>query len=120
MSTDDYDITIATGYQTPGRRRNNFTATSAPTTGDDSGDFYEVGSRWVDTTTDTVYTLMDSTLGAAVWTASSGSSSSSSSHTHGYSGEILITDTPAGSPLVFDDLLQNEAGDDLLYEDVAA
>ncbi len=31
------------------------------------------------------------------------------------SGEILITDTPAGSPLIFADLLQNEAGTDLLY-----
>ncbi len=30
-------------------------------------------------------------------------------------GEILISDTPAGSPLVFADLLQNEAGTDLLY-----
>jgi hypothetical protein len=33
-------------------------------------------------------------------------------------GAILIQDTPAGSPLVFADLLQNEAGTDLLYEDV--
>lgn len=32
-------------------------------------------------------------------------------------GPILITDTPAGSPLVFADLLQNEAGTDLLYAD---
>ena len=30
-------------------------------------------------------------------------------------GEILISDTPAGSPLVFSDLLQNEAGTDLIY-----
>jgi hypothetical protein len=32
-------------------------------------------------------------------------------------GPILISDTPAGSPLVFADLLQTEAGDDLLYEE---
>lgn len=32
-------------------------------------------------------------------------------------GPILIIDTPAGSPLVFADLLQNEAGTDLLYEE---
>jgi hypothetical protein len=32
-------------------------------------------------------------------------------------GEILISDTPAGTPLVFADLLQNEAQDDLLYSD---
>ena len=33
-------------------------------------------------------------------------------------GPILIEDTPAGSPLVFADLLQNEEGDDLLYADI--
>jgi hypothetical protein len=32
-------------------------------------------------------------------------------------GAILITDTPAGTPLVFADLLQNEEGTDLLYAD---
>jgi hypothetical protein len=32
-------------------------------------------------------------------------------------GPLLITDTPAGSPLIFADLLQNEAGTDLLYAD---
>jgi hypothetical protein len=32
-------------------------------------------------------------------------------------GAILITDTPAGSPLIFDDLLQDEDGTDLLYAD---
>lgn len=36
--------------------------------------------------------------------------------TLGGAGEILILDIPAGSPLVFADLLQNEAGTDLLYE----
>jgi hypothetical protein len=35
----------------------------------------------------------------------------------GTGGHILITDTPAGSPLVFADLLQNDAGTDLLYSD---
>lgn len=35
-------------------------------------------------------------------------------------GELLITDTPAGSPLVFADLLQNEAGTDLIYADLGA
>jgi len=33
-------------------------------------------------------------------------------------GPILITDTPAGSPLIFGDLLQDEDGTDLLYADV--
>jgi hypothetical protein len=37
--------------------------------------------------------------------------------TDGGGGPILITDTPAGSPLVFADLLQTEDGTDLLYAD---
>lgn len=41
-----------------------------------------------------------------------------SAHAHGYAGELLITDEPAGTPLVFADILQNESEDDLLYEDV--
>lgn len=32
-------------------------------------------------------------------------------------GEILISDTPAGTPLVFADLIENEAQDDLVYAD---
>ena len=32
-------------------------------------------------------------------------------------GPILITDVPAGSPLIFADLLQNDEGNDLLYAD---
>lgn len=35
----------------------------------------------------------------------------------GFTGEILISDTPAGSPLVFADLIQNEAQTDLVYAD---
>jgi hypothetical protein len=37
---------------------------------------------------------------------------------YGFVGPILVSDTPAGSPLVFADLLQTEAGDDLLYADI--
>lgn len=33
-------------------------------------------------------------------------------------GPILVSDTPAGSPLVFSDLIQNEAGTDLVYADI--
>ena len=47
---------------------------------------------------------------------------SRSDHTHGSppkpsGGELLITDTPAGSPLIFADIIQNEDGTDLLYSD---
>lgn len=45
----------------------NLAATSAPTTGDDSGDGYDVGSIWVNLTTDIIYVCTDSSLGAAVW-----------------------------------------------------
>ena len=33
-------------------------------------------------------------------------------------GEILISDTPAGTPLVFGDLLQNDLQNDLMYSDL--
>lgn len=46
---------------------NNYTATTAPTVNDDSGDGYSVGSVWVDVNTDLSYELVDATLGAAVW-----------------------------------------------------
>lgn len=40
---------------------------AAPTTGDDSGDGYAVGTIWIDDSTGDVYILTDSTAGAAVW-----------------------------------------------------
>ena len=39
-------------------------------------------------------------------------------NTAGVVGELLISDTPAGTPLVFADLIQNEAEDDLVYADL--
>lgn len=48
--------------------KDNLTATTAPTAGDDSGDGYAVGSRWVDVSADKEYVCLDATLGAAVWT----------------------------------------------------
>ena len=45
----------------------NLTATTDPTTGDDSGAGYGVGSRWINTATDTAYVCLDATLGGAVW-----------------------------------------------------
>ena len=41
--------------------------TSDPTVNDDVGDGYAVGRRWINTTTDHSWTLMDNTAGAAVW-----------------------------------------------------
>lgn len=52
--------------------KNNWSASSAPTTGDDSGDGYVVGSRWIDTTNDKEYVCLDNSAGAAVWTETTG------------------------------------------------
>lgn len=45
----------------------NLAAAAAPTVNDDSGDGYEVGSLWVDTTNDKTYLCTDASSGAAVW-----------------------------------------------------
>ena len=48
-------------------------ATAAPTTGDDTGDGYSVGSRWIDVTNDKEYVCLDASSAAAVWTETTGS-----------------------------------------------
>lgn len=49
--------------------RNASVAESAsdPTVNDDSTDGYAVGSLWINTTLDTIFTCVDNTAGAAVW-----------------------------------------------------
>lgn len=59
-----YDLPAGPG--TPAAQ-NNFTAVIAPTVTDDGGAGYEVGSRWLNTTTGLMYTCHDATAGAAVW-----------------------------------------------------
>jgi len=46
---------------------NNYTATTDPTTGDDTGDGYTVGSEWINTTTDKSFKCLDATTGSAIW-----------------------------------------------------
>lgn len=46
---------------------NNFTATSAPTVNDDSGDGYAVGSVWMWPAQRRQWVCVDATVGAAVW-----------------------------------------------------
>jgi len=48
-------------------RKVNSAATTDPTVNDDSDDGYDVGSIWVNTTDDSVFVCVDSTVGAAVW-----------------------------------------------------
>lgn len=55
-------------------------ATTAPTTTDDSGSSYEVGSVWVDVTNDKAYICLDATVSAAVWTEVTQSGGGSSDH----------------------------------------
>ncbi len=45
----------------------NYAATSAPAVTDDGEHGYQVGSVWVNLTTDNVYLCADATAGAAVW-----------------------------------------------------
>jgi len=46
--------------------------TTAPSTGDDANDGYQVGDSWVDETNDVIYYMMDSTIGSAVWKTGGG------------------------------------------------
>ena len=47
--------------------KNNLGGTTAPTSSDDSGSGYSVGSRWLDTTNDISYTCLDASGSSAVW-----------------------------------------------------
>ena len=72
----------------------------------------ELGGTWASPTVDAVHSgSAHIALGTTSTTAAAGD------HSHGSGGHLLITDTPAGSPLVFPDILQNDAGTDLLYAD---
>lgn len=55
------------GTVTNANRVHNFTATTAPTVNDDSGDGYTEWSCWADTTANKLYVCADAAAGAAVW-----------------------------------------------------
>jgi len=58
---------IRTGSETYSLLQHNLAATVAPTTTDDTGSGYAVGSLWIDTTGDKSYICVDATTSAAVW-----------------------------------------------------
>ena len=74
--------------------KHNLAASAAPTTGDDSGDGYAVGSLWIDTTADKGYVCLDATAAAAVWTettAGGGAPVGVGVHVDETSGETMNT-----------------------------
>jgi len=67
FSGSDAGVLRRTGAGTYSRLKDNLSATVAPTTNDDSGDGYAVGSMWVDVTGDNIYFCIDATVASAVW-----------------------------------------------------
>lgn len=66
------DSVVGTGANTAARRKNNESASVAPTVNEDSGDGYAIGSRWLDTTAGREYVCFDASVGAAVWNETTG------------------------------------------------
>ena len=64
--------------------KNKFDATAAPTVNDDSSTGYSVGSKWINTTSQNIYTCVDASVGAAVWKDITGLKISSNDTTPGY------------------------------------
>jgi hypothetical protein len=54
-------------------RLDNYTATVDPTVNDDSGDGYDVGSLWCNTSSKQAFICTDASVGAAVWIQITGS-----------------------------------------------
>lgn len=70
-------------------------AAADPAVGDDSADGYVVGSRWVNTTDDKEFICLDNTLGAAVWTETTGAGAGSGDIT------AVLGDTTGDVPVLF-------------------
>lgn len=67
--SDGQVLTLASGlpsWATPATS-SCVSSASAPTVNDDSGDGYALGKCWVNTSTDVIYYLADTSVGAAVW-----------------------------------------------------
>jgi hypothetical protein len=54
-------------WQTVNDIKNNFSAVTDPTAGDDSADNYQIGSIWINTNQSTIFIALDVTLANAVW-----------------------------------------------------
>ena len=71
----------------------NLAATTDPTAGDDSGDGYSIGSRWINVSTDKEFVCLDASSGAAVWTETTQASGSGSGSSSDQSLPSTIGDT---------------------------
>lgn len=72
----------------------NFAATIDPTISNDNTQGYEIGSQWINVTTDATFTCVDITTGAAVWVQTNG----------GGGGSLVLLETanigPAGAATI--------------------
>jgi len=83
----------------------NLSASAAPTTGDDTGDGYGVGSLWIDTTNDKAYICLDATLAAAVWTEITQSGGGAVSSVFGRTGAVVAAANDYAASEIEDDAL---------------
>jgi len=80
----DYQMLMALASDAEGvvwKLKHKLDGTTAPTVNEDSGDGYEVGSVWIDTTNDKAYVCLDASVGAAMWTETSGGEANTASNT---------------------------------------
>lgn len=67
-STDTFETwRLSTNLTIDELSKNNLTATTDPAVGDDSSGGYSANSVWLNTTSGTLFTCLDSSSGAAVW-----------------------------------------------------
>lgn len=76
-------------------------ATVNPSVGDDINDGFEVGTIWVNTSSDSAFILQDSTVGAAVWDQIDGGASALTLD-QAYNNGNTVTIDAAGGNLTFD------------------
>ena len=99
--------------------KNNLNATQPPTTVDDEGEGYSVGSRWIDVNEKKEYVCLDATEGAAIWQETTyiasvinsflGLSDTPSTY-NGSGGKFLrVSDSEDG--IVFDTVPEGNEGD---------
>lgn len=84
--------------------RHNIT-TSNPTVNDDSADGYSIGSRWINTATDTEFVCVDATLGAAVWVQTTNENQVMVEIASGKLGVAAATIDITGIPQTYHDLI---------------